>query len=82
MTMKNMMKHCYRERQTVMSQDTPRKFAFIPIGPTVVVQCKDGGPWTHGTIVGKCSHSNRSYTIHITKTGQLITRNSTLVKPT
>ena len=44
----------------------------------------DGGPWTHGTVVGKGdhSHNNRSYTIYITNTGWLITRNSKHVNET
>ena len=28
-------------------------YAFISIGSTVAVQYKDGGLWTHSTIVGK-----------------------------
>ena len=30
------------------NHDTPRMFASIPIRSTVVVQCKDAGPWTMG----------------------------------
>ena len=47
------------------NHDTPRNNAFFLIGSTVVVQHYDGGPWTHGTIVGKGddSHNNRSDTI-------------------
>ena len=51
---------------------------------TVVVQWEDGRPWTHGTVVGKRdhNHNNRSYTICVTKTGWLITRNSNHIKTT
>ena len=51
--------------------DTYRNYTSIPIGPTVLVQQEDGGPWTHGTVVGKGDHyhGNRSYTIHVAKTG-------------
>ena len=46
-------------------------FASLLIGSTVVVQCNDGGPWTHGMIEGKGNHNHhdRSYNICITKTG-------------
>ena len=47
----------------------------IPIGSTVAVQQEEGGPWTHGTAEGKGDHNHhdRSYNIHITRTGQLVT---------
>ena len=67
-----------------MNHDTPRMYASIPIGSTIVVQCEDGGPWTHGTveIKGDHNHNDRSYTIWVTRTGWLITSNSKHVKPT
>ena len=67
-----------------MNHDTPTNYAFIPIGSSVVVQCKDGGLWTHGTIVGKGdhNHNNRSYIIRVTKAGWLITTNIEHMKPT
>ena len=34
---------------------------LLPIGSTVVVQQEDGGPWTHGTIVGKGDHNHHNY---------------------
>ena len=45
---------------------------------------KDGGPWAHGTVVGGGDHNcnNTLYMINITKTGQLITRNSKHLKAT
>ena len=59
-------------------------FAFIPIGSAVVVQQEDGGPWTHGTIVGTGdhNHNNCSYTIQLTTNGRRITHNRQHVKPT
>ena len=49
-----------------------------------MIHCEDGGPWTHGTVVGRGDHkhNNRSYMICITKTGQIVTRNSKHVKAT
>ena len=56
----------------------------LPIGYTVAVQCEDGGLWTHGMIEGKGDHNHhdRSYHIHITKTGRLVTQNRQHIKPT
>ena len=45
-----------------------------------MVQWEDGGPWTHGT--GNDNHFNKSYTIRVTKTGCIITRNSKHIKTT
>ena len=55
----------------------------LPMGSRAV-QWEDGALWTHGTTVGKGghNHNDRSYTIHVTKTGLVITRNSKHVKPT
>ena len=60
-----------RQMKNDKNHDSPRKYAFIPIGSTVVVQCEDNRLWTHGTIEGKGDHdhNNRSYTIQVTKTG-------------
>ena len=57
-------------------------YASIPIGSTVAVHSEDGGPWTHGTVVGSGdnNHNNRSYMMCITKTGQLATRNRKHIK--
>ena len=54
-----------RQMKNYMNHDTLRNYASIPIGSTVVVQCKDGGHWTHGAIEGKGdhNHNDRSYTI-------------------
>ena len=59
-------------------------YASIQIGSTVVVQCEERGLWAHGTVESKGdhNHNDRSYTIQVTKTGQLITRKSKHVKPT
>ena len=32
--------------------DTPENVIFEPTGSTVVVQCEDGGLWTHGIGMG------------------------------
>ena len=66
------------------NQDTPRNYVSIPTGSTVVVQCEDGGPWTHGTVEGKCdnNHHESSYNINITKTGWLVSRDRKHIKPT
>ena len=85
MKMMNIMKHYSKDKwKTIRTILLPRKYASIPIGSTVVVQHEDGGPWIHGTIEGKGdhSHNDRSYTIQVTKTGQLISSNSKHVKPT
>ena len=59
-----------RQTKNDKNQGTPRNNISISTGSTVVVQCKDGGPWTHGTIEGKGDHNHheRSCNIHITKT--------------
>ena len=67
------------------NNDTSRNYAFIPTGSTLMVQCKDGGPWTHGTIVKRVTIITTTTTDHIqyflTQTGLLITRNNHHVKP-
>ena len=62
----------HRQGKNQPNNDTSQIFVPIPIGSTVVVQCKDGGPWTHGMIVGKGNHNhcNRSYKIQVTTTGE------------
>ena len=59
-------------------------FVSFPIGSNVVVQWKDEGPWTHGTIKGKGDHNHqdRSFHIHITNTGRLVIQNRQHIKPT
>ena len=42
-----------RQMKNDKNHDTPRIYASIPIGSTVVVQCEDGGPWTHGAVESK-----------------------------
>ena len=53
-----------RQMKNYKIHDTPRKYASVPIGSTVVVQHEDGRLWTHGTIEGKenHNHNDRSYT--------------------
>ena len=65
-------------------QGTPRNYVSILTGSTVVVQWKDGGWWTHGPREGKGNHNHieRLYNIHITKIGQLVTRDRKHIKPT
>ena len=47
-----------------------------------MVEQEDGGPWTHGTVVGRGdhNHNNKSYTVSITKTGCFIPRNCKHIK--
>ena len=51
--------------------DTARNYDLFSIGSTVAVQQEDGGLWTQGTIVGDHNDKNRSYTIKITRTGDI-----------
>ena len=73
-------------RQTKIDKtyDTARNYASFSIGSTVVVQQEDGGKWTDGRVFGRGdhNHSNRSYTIRLTKTGCIINRNSKHIKAT
>ena len=73
----------HRQAKNDPNNDTSKVFVSISIGSTVVVQWDDGGPWTHGTRVGKGGHShhNRSYKIQITTTGRIITCNRQHIKP-
>ena len=56
-------------RQGRNNYDTSPVFSNIPTGSAVAVQCEDGGPWTHGTVVnmGNHNHHDRSYIIQLTK---------------
>ena len=73
-----------RQTKNDKDKDTSKNVVSLPMGSTVVVQYKDGGPWTHGMIEGKCdcNHHNRSYIICITKTGRLVTWSRQHIKPT
>ena len=53
-----------RQMKNDKIHDTSRMYVSIPIGSTVVVQCEDGGSWTHGTVESKGdhNHNDRSYT--------------------
>ena len=74
----------HRQHKNDTNNDASPVFASIPIGSTVVVQWEDGGPWTHGMIVGKGDHNHhdQSYTIQITTTGRRITHNRQHIRPT
>ena len=54
-----------RQTKNDKNHDTPRMYASILIGSTVVVQDEDGGPRTHGTVErrGDHNHNDRSHTI-------------------
>ena len=60
------------DRQCRNNNDASPVFASIPIGSAVVIQQEDGGPWTHGTIVGTADHNHhdRAYTIQLTTNGR------------
>ena len=60
------------DRQNKNNNDSSPVFAFLSIGSAVVVQHKDGGPWTHGTIVGTSDHNHHdcAYTIQLTTNGR------------
>ena len=59
------------DRQNKNNNTSP-VFASLPIGSAVVVQCEDGGPWTHGTIVGTGDHNHHehAYAIQLTINGR------------
>ena len=65
------------DRQHKNDNDASPMFTFIPIGSAVVVKWEDGGPWTHGTIVGTGdhNHNNCSYTVQLITNGRRITHN-------
>ena len=60
------------DRQNKDNNDTSPVFASLPIGSAVAVQCEDGGPWTHGTIVNTSDHNHHdhAYTIQLTTNGR------------
>ena len=72
------------ERQQKNKNDASAIFPCIPMGSAVVVQQEDGGPWTHGTVVGTGNHNhhNKSYTIQLTTNGRCITCNRHHIKTT
>ena len=61
---------------------TARNYDLFSKGCTVVVQGEDDGLWTQRTIVGTGdhNHNNRSYTIRITMTSCIVTRNAKHIK--
>ena len=72
-----------RQSKNNTGKDTSKNLVYLPIGSTVAVQREDRGPWTHGTIEAKGNHNyhNRSYKIHITNTGKIVTCNRQHIKP-
>ena len=72
------------ERQQKNTNEASAIFPCIPIGSAVVVQQEDGGPWTHGTIVGMGNHNHhdKSYMIQLITNGRCITCNRCHIKPT
>ena len=74
----------HRQGKNNTNNDTSQVFVSIPTQSTVVVQQEDGGPWTHGTIVGMGNHNHhsRSYKIQVITTGRIITCNRQHIKPT
>ena len=72
------------ERQQKNNTDTSAIFLCIPIGSAVAVQQENGGPWTHGTVVGTGDHNHhdKSYTIQLTTNGRCIICNRHHIKPT
>ena len=58
-----------RQAKSYKKYDTARNYDLFSIGYTVAVQQGDGGPWTHGTVIGRGDHKhiNRSYAIRVTK---------------
>ena len=49
----------------IQGNDTNKDSFSLPIGLTVVVQCEDGGPWTHGIVkeTNGTDHQRMSYII-------------------
>ena len=54
--------------------DTHKDSYSFCIGPTVVVQCEDGGPWMCSAVeeMNDTNHQGWSYIIRVTKTGRQI----------
>ena len=60
------------------NNDTLKGSSLIPVGSTIAVQCENSGLWTHGTLIshGDMVYINRSRKEQLTKTKQLIVRNT------
>ena len=56
----------------------------MPIGSIVLFQREDGRPWIRGSITekGDQNHTDQSYKVCMTKTGQLITETANILKMT
>ena len=52
------MKHYLKDKQKNKKHDTGKIYSFIPIEFSVAIQQEDGGPQTHGVIVGKGHHNH------------------------
>ena len=81
--MMNIMKHyATRQSRNDKNYDASRSYDSISFKSTVAVQWEDGRPWTYGTVVGRGdqNHNNRSYMTRISKTGQIVTKNSKHIK--
>ena len=77
-------KRVHRQHKNDTNNDALPVVGFIPLGSTVAVQWEDGGPWTHGMVIGMGdqNHHNQSYTIQITTTGRRITHKRQYVRLT
>ena len=40
--------------------DTCVNISAPPSGPTMAIQHEDGGPWTHGTVIGHVSDNHNN----------------------
>ena len=78
----NVLRVC--QNKSFKNIDTLKETITIPTGSMVAIQCEDGGPWTHGTIIkhGDLSHNGNMYRIWVSKTGCIITQNARHVKMT
>ena len=58
----------------VNANNNSQRLTSFPLGCTVVIQCEDGGPWTHRVIkeANKSDYNGRSYIIKVLKMGRLI----------
>ena len=59
----NIMKLVNRKTKNDKNYDTSRSYASFSLGSNVAVKCKDGGPCTYSTMVGRGDH-NHSWTIY------------------
>ena len=62
---KHHTKLVHRQCKNDTNNDASQVLASIPIRSTVVVQQEDGGPWTHGIVVGKGDHNHNNWSYNI-----------------